>query len=140
MSKKKPEIRMVSFGRYTPFDRRSKELPKVMEFTTQIPAELGVEFGYILQIRKARGARLTIRIDHPPFPDESGQVSPPFTGQQYVRTSDYEFFLGDTVWAPVEDKVGDWTLTTWLEEEQIATKTFQLYLPEKNSTGDRAST
>jgi hypothetical protein len=131
MSKKKPEIRMVSFGRYTPFDKQSDELPRVLEFTTEIPAEVGVEFGYILEIRKARGARLTIRIDHPPFLNEDGEVTPPFTGEQYVRTSDYSFFLGDTVWPPAEDKVGDWTLTTWLDGEQIAKKTFTLVAPDE---------
>ena len=126
MSKKKPEIRMVSFGRYTPFDKQSDELPRVLEFTTEIPAEVGVEFGYILEIRKARGARLTFRIDHPPFPNETGEVTGPFTGEQYVRTSDYSFFLGDTVWPPAEDKAGDWTLTTWLDGERIGRKTFTL--------------
>jgi hypothetical protein len=132
MSKKRPDILMVSFGRYTPFDRRSKQLPQVLAFSTTLPAEVGVEFGYILQIRKARGMKLTFRIDHPPFPDESGQIAPPFTGEQYVRTSDYTFFLGDAVWAPAENKVGHWTLTTWLEGKQIACKTFTLVLPEQS--------
>lgn len=126
MAKKKPEVRMVSYGLYTPFDKHSKQLPKVLDFTTEIPARLGVEFGYILEIRKARGESLRYRIEHPSFRDDNGEVVPPFEGESYVRTSDYEFFLGDTIWQPVADKVGPWTLTCWVAGEQVARKRFQI--------------
>lgn len=126
MARKSPDIRMVSFGLYTPFDKASKALPRVMEFTEQVPAREGVEFGYVLDIRKARGSEITFRIDHPPFADESGELCPPFEGQEYVRGPSYEFFLGDAIWAPVEEKVGDWTLTTWLDGREVARKTFRV--------------
>ena len=126
MSKKTPEIKMVSFGIYTPFKPDAEALPDVLEFTTVVPAKVGVEFGYILRIRKARGEQLQFRIDHPPFRDESGQVAPPFEGSQYVRSNDYHFFLGDTLWEPVEDKVGTWTLRTWMGGELIGEKAFEV--------------
>lgn len=121
---------MRSHGIYTPFNRESDELPRIVKFTTTIPARVGIEFGYILEIRKARGSLITFRIDHPPFLDATGQVSPPFEGRQYVRAPEWRFFLGDTVWAPSEDKVGDWVLTTWLDGEKVAEKAFQLVPPD----------
>ncbi len=126
MARKKAEVRMVSYGIYTAFEAEGKNLPKILEFTTDIPARVGVEFGYILNIRKARGEKLDFVIEHPPFLDDSGEVAPPFTGQVYVRSSDYNFFLGDTVWAPPEDKIGLWTPITSLHGRVIATKTFRL--------------
>jgi hypothetical protein len=131
MASKNPEITMRSYGVYTPFDRESDELPHILEFTETVPASVGVEFGYILEIRKARGSLITFRIEHPPFPDSSGQVAPPFEGEQYVRAPEWRFFLGDTVWEPAENKVGPWTLTTWLDGEQVAQRTFDLVPPEQ---------
>ena len=131
MAKKDPEVTMRSYGIYTPFDRESDELPHIVEFTTTIPARVGVEFGYILEIRKARGSRITFRIEHPPFENDSGEVAPPFEGEQYVRTPEWRFFLGDTVWEPPGDKVGTWTLTTWLDGEQVARRSFELVPPEQ---------
>jgi hypothetical protein len=131
MAKKNPEVTMRSYGVYTPFDRESEELPHILEFTETVPARVGVEFGYILEIRKARGSLITFRIEHPPFTDSSGEVAPPFEGEQYVRTPEWRFFLGDTVWEPAEDKVGDWTLTTWLDGEEVARRTFELVPPEQ---------
>ena len=117
---------MVSHGIYTPFDKASRELPKIREFTTTIPARVGVEFGYVLNIKGARGRRLTFTIEHPPFPDKNGDMSPPFTGEVRVNSSDYSFFLGDTFWEPLSDKVGKWTLTAQLGGEVIAEKTFDV--------------
>ncbi|MFP4054544.1 MAG: DUF3859 domain-containing protein [Phycisphaerae bacterium] len=126
MPKKNFEVRMVSYGLYTPFEKGSRGLPHVLEFTDTVPARLGVEFGYILHIRKARGEMLEFTIEHPPFPDESGQVTPPFAGAERISASDYQFFLGDTLWEPLEDKLGDWTLTAWIGEQEVARKTFHV--------------
>jgi hypothetical protein len=124
MARKQPDIRMVSFGLYTSFDPAGDELPKVREFTTNVPAEVGTEFGYILEIRRARGQTLSFTIEHPPFVNDAGQVTPPFDGEQRIPHSEYQFFLGDCIWAPPEDKVGDWTLITRLDGQPIAEKTF----------------
>ena len=126
MARRKPDVRMVSYGLYTPFEKGGKAMPHVLEFTTHVPARVGTEFGYILKIRKARGKWLTFRIDHPPFPDDSGQVAPPFEGELFIDANDYDFFLGDCIWAPPEDKCGDWTLTTWIEGDEIASKRFSV--------------
>ena len=129
MAKQKPEVKIKSCGLYTPLDKKGKELPKLMRFTEEIPCELGIEFGYILHIRKGRGMKLTFQIDHPPFPLATGEIAPPFTGEEYVRSNDWTFFLGDTTWDPIEDKAGPWRIRSWLNEELIADRTLTLVLP-----------
>lgn len=127
MPKIKPEFTIQSYGLYTAWDRSSKQLPKVVKHTLQISAEVGVEFGFILSVKKAKGEVLAYCIDHPPFPDDAGEVMPPFEGTYFVNSNDFRFFLGDTVWEPVDDKKGEWTLTVSYKEEVVARKTFQLY-------------
>lgn len=124
MVKKKIETRMVSYGIYSPFDKKEKQLPKILEFTTKIPARLGVEFGYILEIKKARGRWISFEIEHPPFTDDDGNISPTFTGEEFINANEYRFFLGDTFWPPLEDKTGDWILRTYLDGELLAEKKF----------------
>ncbi len=126
MAKKKPSVEIHSYGLYAGWNRESRELPALVQITSEIEAELDIEFGYILHIRHARNSRITFRIDHPPFRNAAGQTAPSFTGEQYVKTNDYRFFLGDTVWAPVADKKGDWRLITWLDGELVADKTIRL--------------
>jgi len=126
MAKQKPEVEIHSCGIYDGWDRDSRELPQLVSITSEIEAKLDVEFGYILRIRNARNCRITFRIEHPPFKDSSGRTAPPFEGELYVKTNDYRFFLGDTVWHPVEDKRGEWRLITWLDNEKVADKTLLL--------------
>lgn len=126
MAKKKPDVSMHSHGLYDGWDRDSKELPKLVKITTEIEAALDVEFGYILRIRNARKSKITFRIEHPPFKDASGNVAAPFEGELYVKTNDFRFFLGDTIWAPVEDKRGEWRLITWLDGEKVADQTLTM--------------
>lgn len=126
MPKKKLEVKIKSYGIYSQFDRESKQLPQIQEFTTKIPAEIGIEFGYILNIKKARGEKLSFLIEHPPFLDSQGEITPPFTGEIYIRSNDFNFFLGDTVWEPAYDKVGPWTLKTFWNDTLIAEKTLQI--------------
>jgi hypothetical protein len=127
MARRKPQVTMHSHGQYDGWDRDSKNLPNLVRITTEIEATLDVEFGYILRIRNARNAKITFRIEHPPFKGDNGEVAPPFDGELYVKTNDFRFFLGDTVWAPVEDKRGEWRLITWLDGVNVAEKTFVLY-------------
>ena len=126
MAKKRPEVEIHSYGLYGGWNRENKELPNLVAITSEIEAELDIEFGYILRIRNARNCRITFRIEHPPFKDSSGKTAPPFEGELYVKTNDYRFFLGDTVWSPVEDKRGAWRLITWLDHEKVADKTLLL--------------
>jgi hypothetical protein len=126
MAKRKINIELYSFGEYQTWDRQSKSIPKILDITTEIEAEIGTEFGYVLRVKKAKGETLTFRIDHPPFKDDKGVLMPPFTGEQFIRTNDFEFYLGDCVWEPLEDKLGKWELTTWHEGKVVAQKTFVL--------------
>jgi len=98
MAKPKITWKMLSWGLYTAWDREDKALPEIKEFTAEIPATPGVEFGYILQIKKARGKQIQFTIEHPPFLDEEGHPTPAFIGDVYVRSNEWQFFLGDTVW------------------------------------------
>ncbi len=122
MAKKKIESELYSYGIYSKWDRSTKELPKLIKITDQIPLELDIEFGYIVQIKGAKGKRIQFKIDHPPFRDETGNIAQPFTGEFFIRTNDYQFFLGDTIWKPIHDKKGEWKITTWLDEKIIIQK------------------
>ncbi len=126
MAKKKLQCEIGSYGIYTKFDSQSKQLPKIQEFTTEIPAVVGIEFGFILEISKGKGEKMEFKIDHPPFNNSQGQVAPPFEGEFYVRNNYYEFFLGDTIWEPVEDKVGPWRLRIFHNRAAVADKTFDI--------------
>lgn len=126
MAKKKPEVILHSHGLYDGWDRESRDLPNLVKITTEIEAALDIEFGYILRIRNARKSRITFRIEHPPFRDSAGNPAPPFEGELYVKTNDFRFFLGDTIWGPLEDKKGDWRLITWLDGVKVADKTLTM--------------
>ena len=126
MAKQKADVKIESCGLYTPLDKQGKELPKLVRFTDEIPCELGVEFGYILHIKKARGMKLTFQIDHPSVTDDQGNIRPPFTGEEYVRSNDWKFCLGDTTWEPIEDKAGPWRIRCRLDGELVADRTLTL--------------
>ena len=128
MSKNKAIVDMVSYGIYQSWDR--KTVPKLSKFTTDIPVGLSCEFGYLLRIQKARGAKIDFTMHHPRFLDESGRRAAPFHGELYVKNNDYRFFLGDTFWEPLADKVGLWELVTRLDGLEVARKTFNMYLEE----------
>jgi hypothetical protein len=128
MAKRKPEVLIKSFGIYTQWDAASKELPRITEFTTRVRAELDVEFGFIVNIKGAKNAPLDYCIYHPDIPDADGNTRPPFDGTVFVKTNDWDFYLGDTIWAPVSNKLGSWRMTLELASTLIADKTFELYL------------
>ncbi len=131
MARKKIDIELYSYGQYTEWNRGSRNLPKIVDITDTIEAEIGTEFGYILKIRKAKGKKLEFRIIHPPFKDEAGVVMPHFTGEYYINSNDYAFFLGDCIWEPLEDKLGEWRLITYLDGQVIADKILKL-IPKLN--------
>ena len=126
MAKKKPEVTLHSHGLYDGWDRESKALPNLLRITREIEAAPDVEFGYILRIRNARNSKITFRIEHPPFKGADGEIAPPFVGELYVKNNDFRFFLGDTIWSPVEDKRGAWRLITWLDGEKVADEILNL--------------
>jgi hypothetical protein len=126
MARRKPEVSIHSHGLYDGWDSASKNLPRLVKITKEIKAALDVEFGYILRVRHACKSKITFRIEHPPFKNSAGEVSPPFVGELYVKTNDFRFFLGDTIWAPVDDKRGAWRLITWLDGKKVADLTLHL--------------
>lgn len=117
---------MYSYGEYSKWDRESREIPKILNFSTEIKAGIGTEFGYVLHVKQGKSEKITFKIDHPPFKDEDGNVRPPFTGEHYIRTNDYEFYLGDCIWEPLHDKLGRWDITTYYQGKVIAYKSFLL--------------
>ncbi len=124
--KPKPEVEIVSYGKYSNWDRDSKELPELLDLTEVVKAEIDVEFGMIIEIFKAKGRYLDFVIDHPPFKDEYGNIAPPFEGTYQIKSNPFSFFLGDTIWEPVEDKKGPWTMTVFIDYEKVAGKTILL--------------
>lgn len=127
--RKKPEIELYSYGIYSSWDRKSRDLPKLQKITTEIPVFPDVEFGYVLKIKGGKGEVLEFTINHPSFFDKDGKIAPPFSGEVVINSNDWEFFLGDTVWEPYEDKAGKWELITRLRGKEIARKEFRLFLP-----------
>lgn len=126
MSKLKAKFNISSFGIYQGWDEKSKQLPIIKEFTSKIPALLDIEFGFILRVLKGKGLRLDYTIYHPEITDKKGQIMEPFSGDVYVRNNDWEFYLGDTLWSPIENKTGDWRMVIEHDGKIIAQHTFSV--------------
>jgi len=133
MAKAKPITSMQSFGIYTQWDSSSKDLPQIQSFTTKVPAKLDIEFGFIVNFKKAKGEKLRYCIYHPEIPDAEGVAMPPFEGIEYVKDNDWDFYLGDTLWEPISNKTGDWRMTIELNGKIIADKTFTVFEQEAMS-------
>ena len=127
MAKRSGSVEMISYGIYTTWDSKSRNLPKIQEFTTLVPAELDIEFGFIVKIKKAKGEQVRFCIYHPDIPDEEGEAMPPFEGTEYINDNDWEFYLGDTIWAPIDNKTGNWRMTLELHGKVVAEKTFSVF-------------
>ena len=126
MAKHKIVTEILSYGIHSQWDAEDKALPKIQQFTTDIPAEIDIEFGFVINIKKAKGKKMRYCIYHPDIPDDDGNVMPPFDGEEYVRSNDWDFYLGDTIWAPVDNKVGPWRMTLEIDGQLIADKTFNV--------------
>lgn len=127
MPKKKPEVRLRSWGIYTRWDADSKSLPELREVTTHVPAEVDIEFGLVVNVRGARNEKLFYCINHPGILDADGNQRPPFDGTVHVRTNHWDFYLGDTIWLPVDDKLGTWTMWIELHGQRVAEKSFEVF-------------
>jgi hypothetical protein len=127
MAKRKPEIRMRSYGIYSKWDSGSKELPDLVEVTTDIPAQVDIEFGFIVNIKGGKNCELNFCIDHPGIRDADGKKRAPFDGSVFIKSNEWNFFLGDTVWEPIADKIGPWHLWLELAGKRVAEKTFQIH-------------
>ena len=126
-SKKKFEISLESYGRYTCWNNKNKALPKIIEFTSEIEAVEGNEFGMILNIRKGKGITLQFIISHPPILDDHGKIIPDFTGEYKVTSNNFHFFIGEGLWTPLEEKAGKWKITVLYNDLLLAKKEFNIY-------------
>lgn len=116
----------MSYGKYSNWDRESKDLPELLDLTEEVQAKIDVEFGMIVEINGGKGRYLDFEIKHPNFKDQDGKWEAPFRGSFQIRKNPYTFFLGDTIWEPVEDKKGPWTMTIFFDDEIVASKTILL--------------
>lgn len=127
MAKRSVIVDVVSYGIYSTWDSKSKQLPKILEFTTQVPAELDIEFGFTVNVKKAKGKKIRFCIYHPNITSDDGEILEPFDGEEHITSNDWHFYLGDTIWLPIENKLGPWRMTIELDSKTIADKTFDVY-------------
>ena len=126
MAKRKPELRMRTIGIYTKWESAARTLPKISEVTTKVTAVVDVEFGFIVNVTGGKNQEMYYCIDHPGILDDQGKRRPPFDGTVYIKTNDWDFYLGDTIWEPINDKLGNWQMTLELDGKVVADKTFEL--------------
>lgn len=131
MAKRTPIIEMTSYGIYSHWDADSKDLPKITEFTTTVVADEDVEFGFIVNIKKAKGELLSYCIYHPGIINKKGKVLEPFDGDVYVRSNDWNFYLGDTIQLlhpveGIESNLGEWRMILQMKGKTVAEKTFKV--------------
>ena len=131
MVKKKAEVRLRTYGIHSKWESDAKELPRFIESTTTVPAVVDVEFGFIVNIKGAKNRELDFCIDHPGILDSDGNRREPFVGSAFVKTNDWNFYLGDTVWEPIGDKIGNWRMWIELDGKTVAEKTFRIIAESK---------
>lgn len=134
MSRTRLQHNLRSYGLYEAWNGDHKSVPRIQSFTTDIPCRVGIEFGYVIHFLHGRGEKLDFEIDHAPWLNDQGAVEPSFRGTFYIRDNEFDFFLGDTIWEPWQEKCGPWTLRTWHKGQLLAEKTFELVDPQDLSS------
>jgi len=129
MAKRKPVFKVDSYGTYAPWDGQKGDVPKILKIGTKVLFHPEVEFGLVLNIKGGKGIKLDFRVIHPPFKGTDGKPAPDFVGEHYVNANTWQFFLGDTVWEPFEDKIGTWQFIISYEGQIIADKRLELIMP-----------
>lgn len=137
MAKQKPTVSVRTYGIYSKWDSDAKQLPSFVRSTTRIPAEIDVEFGLVINVKGGKNLPINFCIDHPGILDDHGNKRPSFEDVVYVKTNDWDFYLGDTIWHPIEDKLGRWRITLELQGVIVAEQDFELYLPSPQSDSSR---
>lgn len=126
MPKRKPAVSITNYGRYTTWNKTSRELPKLIEYTQIIDAVDGNEFGIVIEVKNLKGKILEFVIKHPPIKNELGNLLPQFKGQLHVRSHNTQFFVGDGIWLPVADKIGEWEVLVYLNGKLCVSKKFNI--------------
>ncbi|NKF49221.1 DUF3859 domain-containing protein [Shewanella sp. WXL01] len=135
MSKLKASVQIIQAGIFSQWDSQSTELPRFLKATVHVPAEIDIEFGFVTRIKKAKNQKLRYCIYHPDIPDADGNIRAPFDGEVYIKENDWRFYLGDTIWAPIDNKTGNWRMTLELNGKVVADKTFKVHLPSELPAG-----
>lgn len=104
----------------------------MIDVVTDVPAQVDIEFGFVINIKNAKNKEMYFCIDHPGILDDRGKRRDPFDGTVYIKTNDWDFYLGDTIWEPLNDKIGDWRMWLEIDGVVIAEKTFTVYPPSSN--------
>ena len=130
MSKRSLNFSLKHYGIYQSWDKLGKGLPKIKEVTLYIPAIIDIEFGLTISVKGGKGIKLDWCIDHPQITDKKGREMSPFTGREFVKNNDWDFYLGDTIWAPVQDKVGPWHIYLQHDNDIVIEKTFEISLED----------
>ncbi len=131
---------MRTWGIYSPWDSTAKRLPKIVHVTTHVPAEVDIEFGFVVNVKGGKNQELEYCIEHPGILDDAGNRRAPFTGTVYVKTNDWDFFLGDTIWNPIDDKLGEWRLTLEMRGTLVAERSFEVFLPTNPDVSESSRT
>ena len=140
MARQNPHVRVRTYGIYSKWDSSSKDLPRFLESTKVVPAIVDIEFGLVVNVTGGKNLVMTYCIDHPGIRDEQGRRRRPFEGEVYVKSNDWDFYLGDTIWEPIEDKLGPWRMSLQLEGHDVADVTFDVVQSDPSpgrSTSDR---
>jgi hypothetical protein len=124
------QFSVESYGIYKGWQDNGKTLPKIQSCTLLVPATVDTEFGLIICAQKAKGETIDWTIAHPDIPDKKGRttprIMPPFTGTQYIRNNNWQFYLGDSIWLPEADKIGEWHMFIEHNNKVVAEKTFEV--------------
>ena len=128
MSKKKKPIitKLISYGLYAKWSNSCDELPKFLKHTTTIPGRIESEFGFMLEIKNGRGKNVDYVVKHPRFTDQNNNVEPIFTGTIPIRKSPFTVYIGETLWEPIDDKIGSWELTAKIDGKVIHREKFNI--------------
>ena len=63
------------------------------------------------------------------MPDENNIPMTPFTGEVYIKSNDFRFYIGDCIWSPVDNKTGIWEISAQINNKTVANINFEIYLP-----------
>lgn len=130
MPRRIPKISIANYGRYSTWDKRSRELPKLIKYTSTIEAVDGNEFGIIIDVDNLKGKVLNFIIKHPPILDDDGNLLPYFKGDLHVKTNHTQFFVGDGIWLPIENKLGEWEVVILYEKKEVVSQKFMIVAPK----------
>jgi hypothetical protein len=137
MAKIKPTFTIESYGIYDVWEGNNKSLPQISKVTTLIPAVVDIEFGLTVRVKKGKGKTIQWVIEHPNITDKNGRPMAVFEGEEYVRNNDWVFYLGDTIWAPIEDKLGPWYMYLSLDGKIFAEKLFEVTAEDIEEENER---